>query len=122
MEAFSAVSDIDSFCETVDLDSGLFTVFWNSMKIVGTILAGQLVFAVPAAWAFAAFRFKGRKLLFTLYVILMLLPFQVTMLPSYLVLDGMNLMNTHAAVILPAVFLPFRYFSYTAALQRYREN
>ncbi|UWP61336.1 carbohydrate ABC transporter permease [Ruminococcus gauvreauii] len=87
-----------------------FTVFWNSMKIVGTILAGQLVFAVPAAWAFAAFRFKGRKLLFTLYVILMLLPFQVTMLPSYLVLDGMNLMNTHAAVILPAVFSTFPVF------------
>lgn len=87
-----------------------FTVFWNSMKIVGTILAGQLVFAVPAAWAFAAFRFKGKKLLFTLYVILMLLPFQVTMLPSYLVLDGLNLMNTHAAVILPAVFSTFPVF------------
>ena len=87
-----------------------FTVFWNSVKIVGAILTGQLVFAVPAAWAFAAFRFKGRKLLFTLYVILMLLPFQVTMLPTYLVLDDMNLMNTHAAVILPAVFSTFPVF------------
>ena len=48
--------------------------------------------------------------MFTLYVILMLLPFQVTMLPSYLVLDGMNLMNTHAAVILPAVFSTFPVF------------
>lgn len=87
-----------------------FTVFWNSVKIVGLILAGQLFLAVPAAWAFAVYSFRFRKLLFTLYVVLMLMPFQVTMLSSYLVLNGMGLMNTHAAVILPAVFSTFPVF------------
>lgn len=87
-----------------------FTVFWNSMKIVSLILLGQIVIAVPSAWAFAAFRFRGRGVLFMLYIVLMLLPFQVTMLPSYLVLDGMNLINTHAAVILPAIFSTFPVF------------
>ena len=42
--------------------------------------------------------------MFAIYVVLMLLPFQVTMLSSYLVLDRLALMNTHAAIILPAVF------------------
>lgn len=87
-----------------------FTVFWNSVKLVTLILAGQLLVAVPAAWAFAVFRWRGKNLLFTLYVILMLLPFQVTMLPSYLVMNGMHLMNTHASVILPAVFSTFPVF------------
>lgn len=87
-----------------------FTVFWNSVKIVALILAGQLVVAVPAAWAFAAFGWKGKHLLFTLYVILMLLPFQVTMLPSYLALGRMHLLDTHASVILPAVFSTFPVF------------
>lgn len=87
-----------------------FTVFWNSVKIVSLILTGQLLVSVPAAWAFAAFRWKGRHLFFTLYVMLMLLPFQVTMLPSYLVINGMHLMNTHASVILPAVFSTFPVF------------
>lgn len=87
-----------------------FVVFWNSMKIVTLILAGQLLLAVPAAWAFAVYPFRFRKLLFTLYVVLMLMPFQVTMLSSYLVLNGMGLINTHAAVILPAVFSTFPVF------------
>ncbi len=87
-----------------------FTVFWNSVKIVGLILVGQLVVAVPAAWAFAAFRFRGRSVLFTLYIMLMLLPFQVTMLPSYLVLQRLQLMNTQGAVILPAIFSTFPVF------------
>ena len=71
------------------------------------ILAGQLVIAVPAAWAFAVYRFPFRRLLFTLYIVLMLMPFQVTMLSSYLVLDRLRLMDTQAAVILPAIFFHF---------------
>ena len=87
-----------------------FVLFWNSVKLVGYILAGQLVVGVPAAWAFAVYRVKGSRALFALYVVLMLLPFQVTMLPSYLVLDRLNLINTHGAVILPAVFSAFPVF------------
>ncbi|MDO4261375.1 MAG: carbohydrate ABC transporter permease [Eubacteriales bacterium] len=87
-----------------------FTVFWNSMKLAALILAGQLAAAVPAAWAFAVCRFRFRKALFSLYIVLMLMPFQVTMLSSYLVLNGMGLMNTHWAVILPAAFSTFPVF------------
>ena len=87
-----------------------FIVFWNSMKITVSVLLGQLVIAVPAAWAFAVYRFRFRKLLFTLYVVLMLMPFQVTMLSSYLVLDGLGLMNRHGAIILPAIFSTYPVF------------
>lgn len=87
-----------------------FVVFWNSMKIVTWILIGQLLIAVPAAWAFAVYPFRFRKFLFTLYIVLMLMPFQVTMLSSYLVLDHLRLLNTHGAIILPAVFSTFPVF------------
>ncbi|MFG6332964.1 MAG: carbohydrate ABC transporter permease [Lachnospiraceae bacterium] len=87
-----------------------FIVFWNSMKLVACILLGQLLIAVPAAWAFAVYPFRFRRLLFTLYVVLMLMPFQVTMLSSYLVLDGLSLMNSHKAIILPAVFSTYPVF------------
>lgn len=87
-----------------------FVVFWNSMKIVALILVGQLLLAVPAAWAFAVYRFRFRKLLFTVYVVLMLMPFQVTMLSNYLVLDKLQLMNTHGAIIFPAIFSTFPVF------------
>ena len=72
---------------------------------------------VSAAWAFAKFDFPGKKALFAGYMILMLLPFQVTMVSSYLVLDQLGLMNTVLAIILPGavstfpVFLMTRFFS-----------
>ncbi|MCM1185418.1 MAG: carbohydrate ABC transporter permease [Lachnoclostridium sp.] len=87
-----------------------FVLFWNSIKIVFFILAGQMLVGVPAAWAFAVYRVRGKNLLFTLYVVLMLLPFQVTMLSSYLILNRMALLNTQWAVILPAVFNTFPIF------------
>lgn len=87
-----------------------FTVFWNTVFLCVCILAGQTLVAVPAAWGFARFSFWGRKSLFTLYVILMLTPFIVTMLPMYLVLNGMRLLDSHAAIILPGIFSSFPVF------------
>ncbi|MDE7331878.1 MAG: carbohydrate ABC transporter permease [Lachnospiraceae bacterium] len=87
-----------------------FILFWNSMKLVCCILAGQLLAAVPAAWGFAVYQARGSRILFSLYVVLMLLPFQVTMLSSYLVLNRLDLLNTHQAIILPAVFSTFPVF------------
>lgn len=81
-----------------------FTAFWNSMFQTTGVLIGQLLAAVPAAWAFAWFRFPGKKVLWFLYMLLMILPFQVTMVSGYLVLNGANLMDTHGAVILPGIF------------------
>lgn len=87
-----------------------FVLFWNSAKLVSLILLGQMVVGVPAAWAFATYQVRGKNVLFTIYVVLMLLPFQVTMLSSYLTLDRLSLLNTHWAVILPAVFGTFPVF------------
>lgn len=87
-----------------------FVLFWNSMKLVVCILTGQLLIGVPAAWAFAVYRVRGSRALFSLYVVLMLLPFQVTMLSSYLVLNRLSLLNTHMAIILPAMFSTFPIF------------
>lgn len=87
-----------------------FVLFWNSVKMVLCILAGQLLVGVPAAWAFAVYKVRAGRVLFALYVVLMLLPFQITMLSSYLVLNSLSLLNTQKAVILPAVFSTFPIF------------
>ena len=101
---------LENFKELLVYSPDFYKVFWNSLFITGTILLFQTLTAVPAAWAFARFRFKWKKLLFDIYVIFMLIPFQVTMLSQYLVIDGMNLMNTRLAVILPAIFSTFPVF------------
>ena len=75
-----------------------------------SILIGQLVVSVTAAWGFARYEFPYKKLLFTLYIVLMLMPFQVTMLSTYLVLDKIKLINTAMSIVLPAVFSTFPVF------------
>lgn len=93
------------------LDSpGFFVMFWNSVSISFFILAGQLVVAVPAAWALAHFQISGKKTIVNLYIVLMLMPFQVLMFPQYLVLDNLGILDTLGAVIMPAVFSTFPVF------------
>ena len=104
------------------LDSpGFFVMFWNSAKQVLLILIGQLVISVPAAWAFAHFDFLGKRILFHLYMLLMILPFQVTMVSSYLVLDKLHLMDTQAAIILPGIFATFSVFIITKSFREIPE-
>lgn len=87
-----------------------FVMFWNSIQMSAWIVAGQLLFGVPAAWGLSRFHFPGKKLVLMLYIVLMLMPFQVLMLPEYLVLDDLHLLDTQWAVILPAVFSTFPVF------------
>lgn len=87
-----------------------FVLFWNSVRMVFGILAGQLLVGVPAAWAFAVYRVRAGRVLFPLYEALMLVPFQVMLLSQYLVLKQLSLLDTSWSVILPAVFSAFPVF------------
>jgi multiple sugar transport system permease protein len=87
-----------------------FVMFWNTFKLVIPSVMGQLLLGAPAAWALSRFRFRGRKALTTMYITLMLMPFQVTMVPNYLVADMLGLMNTIWAVVLPFAFSAFPVF------------
>ncbi|MEG2216751.1 MAG: carbohydrate ABC transporter permease [Clostridia bacterium] len=87
-----------------------FVVFWNSCIQVFPAVIGQVLVGAPAAWALARFHFRGRNALNWLYIVLMILPFQVTMASSYIVLSKLSLVDTHLAVILPALFSAFPVF------------
>mgnify|MGYP000846738284 FL=1 len=96
------------------LDSpGFFVMFWNSFLQTGAVLLGQVVIATAAAWAFGIYTFPGKRQLFFLYIILMVLPFQVMQAANYLVLDKLHLIDTHLAVILPGIFSAFPVFIMT---------
>jgi len=89
---------------------GFFVMFWNTCKIVFPVLAGQLLICVPASWGFARYNFRFKNMLLVLYMALMLMPFQVTMVSNYIVLDKLKILNTHIGIILPAVFSTFPVF------------
>lgn len=93
------------------LDTPRFLVmFWNSVLLVAPIIIGQVAVAVPAAYAFAELQFRGRDKLFIVYLLTMLMPFQVTLVPNYIVADRLGLLNSSASIILPGIFAAFGVF------------
>lgn len=76
----------------------------NSLVQTASIIIGQTLFAMPAAWGMTQYDFRFRQAVFMLYIILMIMPFQVTMVSSYVILDGMGLIDTLGAVIIPNIF------------------
>ncbi len=85
-------------------------LFVNSVVYTVAVLFGQALVIPMLAYALSRFRFRGRDSLFFIILMLMLLPFQVTMAPSVLTMRTLGLMNTPWAVILPMIFSPFYIF------------
>lgn len=92
--------------------------FWNSVILVVPIVLFQMVIALLAAYGFTRYRGKLREIIFFAYVILMLTPYQVTLVPNYLVSDAMGILNTRWAIWLPGVFSPFSVFILTKFMRR----
>ena len=92
--------------------------FWNSVILVAPIVLAQLAVASVAAYGFTRWRGKIRDTIFFAYVILMLMPYQVTLVPNYLVSDFLGLLNTRWAIILPGAFAPSSVFLLTKSMRR----
>ncbi|MCI9219482.1 MAG: carbohydrate ABC transporter permease [Lachnospiraceae bacterium] len=92
--------------------------FWNSVILVGPIVIFQLIVASLASYGFARYRGRIREIIFFAYIILMLMPYQVTLVPNYLVSDWLNLLDTNWAIWLPGIFSPFAVFLLTKFMRR----
>lgn len=84
--------------------------FWISIMIAAAIAVGQTVIGCFGGYAFAKFRFPLQRAFFTLIIILMMMPLQVTLVPNYIVLARLELIGSYWAVILPGVFSAFGVF------------
>ena len=92
--------------------------FWNSVILTAPIVAAQLMIASISAYGFTRWRGKVRDSIFFLYVILMLMPYQVTLVPNYLVSDWLGILDTRWAIWLPGAFAPFSVFLLTKFMRR----
>lgn len=85
-------------------------MFWNSVKIVLPVVLGQILVSASAAYAFTILKFRGKEVVFFLYIIVMLLPLQVALVPNYIVADWLNITDSYLAIILPGIFHPLGVF------------
>ncbi len=85
-------------------------MFWNSVKLVVPIVLGQFFVASMAAYAFSKIDFPGREKIFYMYIVVMLMPFQVTLVPNYIIAGKLGLTNNILSIILPGIFSTFGVF------------
>ena len=108
-QGFSLMGYYEVFFATPDY----LAKFWVSLLLsVGAIL-GQMVISCMGGFAFAFYDFPGKKLLYGLLCLFMLIPLQVTLLPNYILLDQLGTLNTYWALLLPLAFAPLGTFLLT---------
>jgi multiple sugar transport system permease protein len=84
--------------------------FWNSLKIALLVTAAQLITCSMAGFAFGRLRFPGRDLLFGTFLASLMVPWTVIMVPTFIIIRTLSLLDTHWALILPATTSAFGVF------------
>jgi multiple sugar transport system permease protein len=85
-------------------------LFWNSVALTVPVVIGQLLVSVPAAYAFEASKARYKEAMFLVYIVVMLLPLQVTLVPNFIMADFLDIRESYLAIILPGIFNPFGTF------------
>jgi multiple sugar transport system permease protein len=85
-------------------------LFWNSVLLALPIVAGQILISAPAAYAFEMSRFKYKEAIYFIYIVVMLTPLQVALVPNFIVAEWLGINGTRWAIILPGMINPFGVF------------
>jgi len=84
--------------------------FWNSVALALPIVLGQAVISAPAAYAFEMSRLRRKEIVYFVYIVVMLMPLQVALVPNFLMADRLGLLDSRLAIILPGMVNPFGVF------------
>jgi multiple sugar transport system permease protein len=101
----SALSTANYQQAVQDLPIGTLAV--NTTLMAAGVATGQLLTALLAAYAFGRWRFRGDRLLFLLFIATWLVPFQVTMIPNYVLLSNLGWLDTLTGVVVPQLSSAF---------------
>ena len=92
--------------------------FWNSVIYTLPIMIFQLVVALLASYGFMRLKGRLKEILFFVYIIICLMPYQVTLVPNFLVSKWLNILDTRWAIWLPGMFSPFAVYLLTKYMKR----
>lgn len=110
------VFNLTQYYNLVSKNSQYFALYINSVKITALIVLGQIFISIGAAYFLARSKHKFKNFLFFLYIFLMILPLQITLIPNALLynyiedLISIKIFDTHMSVILPGIFNTFGVF------------
>lgn len=102
---------LDSFVFFFQYSQYSYRWILNSLVVAGSVTLSNVLFATMAGYAFSKVRFKGRAVLFTILLAAMMIPYQVTQVPLYiLVVNTFQLENTYTALIMPSLVTVYNIF------------
>ena len=89
--------------------ANVFLVFLNSMKITLIYTFVSILICSMAGYGFEKYRSKGKNLVYSLFLFSMMIPFSAQMIPLFKMASKANMLDSHTAVILPTLAMPFRF-------------
>jgi multiple sugar transport system permease protein len=97
---FPEVAQWSNFLEAFEAVP-FFRYLWNSIFVASCVTLGEVCTAVLAAYAFVFLEFKGKKVMFSLFLLTMMIPSEILLIPNYMTLSRLGWINTYQALILP---------------------
>ena len=110
IKLFPKMFSLEQYWQVLIQDTSILRYYFNSIAYTVAILLGQAVVVPMLSYALSRFHFPGRDVIAFLVIVLLLLPFQVTMVPTVLTLRSIGLMDSMWAIILPSLASPFYIF------------
>lgn len=108
---FPKVWTTDSYEAFINYSPYSFRWLFNSLIVALFTVVGNVLFAGMAGYAFAKINFRGRQVLFFMILVAMMIPYQVTQVPLYiLIVSKFKMTNTYAALILPSICTSYNIF------------
>ena len=104
---------LEGYKELFFSDGSYLRMFWNSMLLAVAAALGSGIVGLVVGYLLSKIDFCGRGALKLIYIIVMMMPFQVTILPNYIVLRNAGLLDTFWALLVPSVFAPLGVFLMT---------
>lgn len=99
--------------------ANVFLVFLNSMKITLIYTFVSILICSMAGYGFEKYRSKGKNLVYSLFLFSMMIPFSAQMIPLFKMASKANMLDSHTAVILPTLAMPFLVFFFRQSFQSY---
>ena len=101
---------LDQYKELLLASPDYLRMFWNSVLLVVPVLIGQCVLAPLAAFGIENLRWKYKEAIYFTYIIVMLMPTQILLVPNFIVAGWLGIRENYLAIILPAMFHPLGVF------------
>ena len=105
------ISSFDNYTALNTYRDGVYWHWYKSSAIIMIMQTGiGLFFGSLVGYGLAMYQFKGRNLIFTLVLVVMMLPFEILLLPMYQMMIRIKMMNTYFGVVIPSLVPPFMIF------------